>query len=367
MMRRWHRALTIGLALGVTGGLAAAAFAHGRDNDPWHGPGPKHDPSSLRSPLVLKDEAMFFVNGQLVTSNYPSAGNGTTPPTPATFAVNQMFVHYRSPKEKKHKLPIIMVHGSGLTGMSWETTPDGREGWGTYFTREGFDTYVVDFPGRGRAGFNVTPLNQAKFENNVALQPSIARTGAEGAWTAFRFGDVYPVPYPDTAFPVNSMLQFSSQGAPNAEATLSAGEATIPAAIAALLDKIGPAILMSHSQGGRLSDPAVALRPNLIKMMVHVESSCPALLPDQVTGYKSVQHVLYIHGDHVVGNPASTGQPRLDLCTAAMNTINANGGRAKLVQLPSVGLKGNTHMLMQDKNNLKVADWLIREISKRGY
>lgn len=342
--------------------LSHGAVAGGPDHH-----GSNHEASSLKRPLELRDEAMFFVNGELIKSNFPSAGSGATPPTAATFAVNQMFVHYRSPKERKHKLPIIMVHGSGLTGMSWETTPDGREGWATYFTREGFDTYVVDFPGRGRAGFNVTPLNQAKFENNVALQPSIARTGAEGAWVAFRFGDVYPVPYPDTAFPINSMLQFSSQGVPNAEATLSAGEATIPAAIAALLDKVGPAILMSHSQGGRLSDPAVALRPKLIKMMIHVESSCPALLPEQVTGYKSVPSVLYIHGDHVIGNPASTGQPRLDLCTAAMNTINANGGRAKLVQLPQVGFKGNTHMLMQDKNNLKIADWLIREIKKRGH
>lgn len=357
------------LALCVAGSpllLAQNAAAGGHDKQ-GHKHGSKHNPSSLKQPLLLRDEAMFFVNGELVTSNFPNAGNGGNPPNPSTFAVNQMFVHYRSPKVRKHKLPIIMVHGSGLTGMSWETTPDGREGWATYFTREGFDTYVVDFPGRGRAGFNVTPLNQAKFENNSALQPSIARTGAEGAWFAFRFGDVYPVPYPDTAFPIDSMLQFSSQGVPNAESTLSAGEATIPAAIAALLDKTGPAILMSHSQGGRLSDPAVALRPDLIKMMIHVESSCPALLPDQVEGYKSVPYVLYVHGDHVVGNPSPTGQPRLDLCTAAMNTINGNGGNAALVQLPDVGFKGNTHMLMQDKNNLKVADWLIRQISKKRY
>src|SRR5262249_26322330 len=62
--------------------------------------------SWLRLPLLLKDEAMFFVNGNLILSNYPSAGNGTTPPTPATFDVNQMFVHYRSPTIKLHKTPI---------------------------------------------------------------------------------------------------------------------------------------------------------------------------------------------------------------------------------------------------------------------
>jgi hypothetical protein len=87
--------------------------------------------SSIGQTMPLRDEGMFFVNGQLVLSNFPSAGSGTTPPTPATFDVNQMFVHYRLPASNKHKVPIIMVHGAGLTGMSWETTPDGREGWGT--------------------------------------------------------------------------------------------------------------------------------------------------------------------------------------------------------------------------------------------
>lgn len=226
--------IRVAVSMAVCAALGTSLFsptagAGGRGHDHDYGSWSKR--SSLKEPLALRDEAMFFVNGQLITSNFPNAGTGTTPPSPATFAVNQMFVHYRSPKERKHKLPIVMVHGSGLTGMSWETTPDGREGWATYFTREGFDTYVVDFPGRGRAGFNVTPLNQAKFENNSASQPSIARTGAENAWVAFRFGDVYPVPYADTAFPIDSMLQFSSQGVPNAESTLSAGEATIPACL----------------------------------------------------------------------------------------------------------------------------------------
>jgi hypothetical protein len=41
--------------------------------------------------------------------------------------------------------------------------------------------------------------------------------------------------------------------------------------------------------------------------------------------------------------------------------------RAKLVQLPSVGLKGDSHMLVQDTNSLRVANWLIKEIRRRGH
>jgi pimeloyl-ACP methyl ester carboxylesterase len=260
-----------------------------------------------------------------------------------------------------------MVHGAGLSGMSWETTPDGREGWATYFTRNGFDTYVVDLPGRGRAGFNVTPLNQAKVENNVALQPSLPRIGLETSWVAFRFGDAYGTPFADTAYPVGSMLEFSSQGVPHAEATLTpASEETIPAAIAALLDRSGPAILMVHSQAGRFADAVVALRPELVKMVIHLESNCAQLSAEQLRGYAAVPSVLYVHGDHIAGNPAATGQALLEQCETAMAGINANGGRATLTELPAIGLKGNSHMIMQDNNNLEVADWLIRQIRGRN-
>jgi hypothetical protein len=163
------------------------------------------------------------------------------------------------------------------------------------------------------------------------------------------------------------MLEFSSQGVPHAEATLTpVVDETIPAAIAALLDRTGPAILMVHSQAGRFADAAVALRPDHVKMMIHVESSCPQLTGNQLTGYASVSSVLYVHGDHIAGNRAATGQAWLEQCVAAMNAINANGGRATLTELPAIGLKGNSHLLMHDRNNLKVADWLIRQIRRRS-
>jgi hypothetical protein len=76
------------------------------------GDGYAADKGSLGQNLVLKDEGVFFVNEQLVLSDFPNAGSGGNPPNPATFAVNQMFVHYRIPASNKHKVPIIMVHGS---------------------------------------------------------------------------------------------------------------------------------------------------------------------------------------------------------------------------------------------------------------
>src|SRR5581483_172711 len=117
---------------------------------------------SLGGPLELSDEGVFFVGGQIVHTNFPDApAQGS--PMPGQIMINQMYVHYRIPKTVS-ALPIVMVHGSGHTGVTYETTPDGREGWATHFTRKGFPVYVVDHAGRGRSGFDPTPINRAKTE-----------------------------------------------------------------------------------------------------------------------------------------------------------------------------------------------------------
>src|SRR5712691_11993808 len=88
---------------------------------------------SLGGPLELADEGSFFVNGQLAMSSHPG-----TPVTgaaqPGHITINQMYVQFRIPKTVSGP-PIVMVHGSGHTGATYETTPDGREGWATYFAR----------------------------------------------------------------------------------------------------------------------------------------------------------------------------------------------------------------------------------------
>jgi hypothetical protein len=69
------------------------------------------------------------------------------------FMVEQVYVQYFLPKHRKGKLPLLMWHGGGLTGATYETTPDGREGWLNLFTRKGWDVYISDAVERGRAGF----------------------------------------------------------------------------------------------------------------------------------------------------------------------------------------------------------------------
>jgi len=174
---------------------------------------------SMGGTMVLKDEGIFFVNGSEIASAFPRL-----PPEPGTIVVNQMYVHYRIPANTANRPSIVLVHGGGLTGASYETTPDGREGWATYLVRKGYPVYVVDFPGRGRAGFDSTTINQAKFELNAALLPaSVNRTTAERAWVNFRFGPTYLTPFAGVQFPINSMLSFGSQGVPGTDAFLVPG------------------------------------------------------------------------------------------------------------------------------------------------
>jgi len=84
---------------------------------------------SLGGPLELQDEGVFFVNGQAAATQFPdSPATGAAPP--GNIMMDQMYVQYRIPKTVSAP-PIVMVHGSGHTGVTYETTPDGREGWAT--------------------------------------------------------------------------------------------------------------------------------------------------------------------------------------------------------------------------------------------
>src|SRR5262249_494514 len=67
-----------------------------------------------------------------------------------------MYVQYFLPQNRKGKLPLLLWHGGGLTGVTYETTPDGRDGWLNYFVRKGWDTYISDAVERGRAGWSDT-------------------------------------------------------------------------------------------------------------------------------------------------------------------------------------------------------------------
>jgi pimeloyl-ACP methyl ester carboxylesterase len=151
---------------------------------------------------------------------------------------------------------------------------------------------------------------------------------------------------------------------PFAEAMLDgSGMGTAPQALAALLDDIGPAIVVVHSLAGPFADALVGLRPALVKAVVNIEGAQSVVASDaQIAAYKGIP-VLELFGDHLDA-PVFTGQPRYQARKAVVERINRlEGGRATLVRLQDVGIKGNSHMMMQDRNNLEVADFILAWIA----
>src|SRR5436853_6622192 len=118
-------------------------------------------PSLAAEDIVLRGMGSFHVGGRIaevsgkeVRMIQRQVGGPMTKLDPnGQYMVEQMYVQYFLPKVRKGKLPLLMWHGGGLTGVTYESTPDGRDGWMNFFTRKGWDTYVSDAVERGRSGF----------------------------------------------------------------------------------------------------------------------------------------------------------------------------------------------------------------------
>jgi len=232
-----------------------------------------------RGPLALAKASYFFVGGKIDTSAEGSP------------MVGHMYVEYMIPARRSHPYPIVMVHGGSQTGTNFTGTPDGREGWAQYFVRHGYAVYVVDQVARGRAAYWAPqpygPVTPSRF--SFAEQRFIAperfkqwpqahlHTQWPGSGTA---GD--PAFDQFYASQVPSLASFPKQQELNRDA------------LVALLDKIGPAILLTHSQSGSFNWPVADARPNLIKALVAVEPSGPPVHDIENTGapdwFKDAEH-----------------------------------------------------------------------------
>lgn len=319
--------------------------------------------ASLGGPLELQDEGSFFVNGRQTQSSHPGS-SAFSAPQPGTITVNQMYVHYRIPKTVSGP-PVVMVHGSGHTGMTYETTPDGREGWATYFARRGFPVYVVDHSGRGRSGFDPTAINRTRAgESDAKALPDLQIAPRERAWYFFRIGKSYPTPFPGSQFPVEAFDQYTAQLVPNAEATLAGGGANTVQALGALLDKIGPAVVIVHSQSGAYGMDLVRVKAIKLRAFINVEGNCGPVNMAEITKMFARVPFLSVWGDNSEGAPGPNGDERRNGCLATVDAIKSVGGDARFLLLPGAGHRGNSHMLMMDKNNIAVADLLIGWITQ---
>jgi pimeloyl-ACP methyl ester carboxylesterase len=314
-------------------------------------------------PLVLKAQGSFFVGGEKVEQ---AAGELGDLGPGGHITVNQMYVRYMVPQGGDGNVPVVMLHGATLTGKSWETTPDGRMGWDEYFVRKGHAVYVPDQVGRGRSGFNQALLNDVRAGSKAGTElPIWLRFSDEGVWPNFRFGSTAGQPFSDSQFPVTAVDELSKQAVPDMfRGTTSTS--TIKA-LSELAVQLNGAVVMGHSQSGVFPLAATLLNPAVMKGLVLVEpGSCPATYTaDEIKALGTVP-ILIVFGDHRDNPTGIPGLPnwqaRFELCQALITRLKAAGGQAQMLSPAETGIHGNSHMIMQDKNNLQIADLILEWI-----
>jgi hypothetical protein len=309
------------------------------------------------TPLVLQSQGSFTVGGDSVFSDaLGSGGHGH-------IAVNQMYVQYKVPPSSR--VPVVMVHGADLSGKSYETTPDGRMGWDEYFVRKGHAVYLPDQVWRARSGFDPTVFNHLRSGTGPpSAQPSISRFSNENAWTVFRFGPTFGVPYPDEQFPVDAMEEFAKQMVPDLNAMLPEPNPTHKALSNLAVSPKG-AVLMGHSETGRAPLEAAMINAFGIRGMIVIEppGGRGTKYTDQQIATLARLPILVVFGDHLTVEPRNW-RGAFENCKSFIDRINAAKGNAKMLYPPDLGIHGNSHMIMQDKNNLQIADLILDWIDR---
>jgi pimeloyl-ACP methyl ester carboxylesterase len=317
------------------------------------------------APLTIKEQGSFFVGGEKKTVTTP--GNSAVPAQTGEITVNQMYVQYQIPMNGDRHVPVVMVHGCCLSGKTWETTPDGRMGWSEYFVRKDRSVYLADQVSRARSGFDPTAFADVRSGKTPPAQmPGILSASHEIGWTVFRFGPKFGEVFPDEQFPMQAIDEFYKQMIPDLNSTLPQNPNPTWTQMAALGVKLRGAVLMGHSESGFFPEQAALIDPKGIKGIVSIEMPC-------VTDFGAAQlatlakiPTLLMFGDHlgdVSGGPANWAQS-FESCKTFADQVNKAGGDATLMHLPALGIKGNSHMLMQDKNSDRLADLVIDWIDK---
>jgi pimeloyl-ACP methyl ester carboxylesterase len=329
---------------------------------------PAQAASQKAGPLTIDSQGSFFVGGE-VKSAPPSAAAGPSAAR-ADITVNQMYVQYQIPLQAGKHAPVVMVHGCCLSAKTWETTPDGRMGWNEYFLRKGRAVYLADQVSRGRSGFDSSVISAVKAGTAPPSSlPNIIAASHQVAWTVFRFGPSYPKAFEDEQFPVAAAAELYKQMIPDLNALLPNPNPTWTN-MAALAKQLKGAVLMGHSESGFFPQQAALIDPSGVRGMISIEQPCADLTQEQIKTLARIP-TLVMFGDHLgdVAPGIVNWKTTYEGCNSYVEKVKAAGGDITMMWLPAMGIKGNSHMLMQDKNNLQLADlilsWLDKHVDNR--
>ncbi len=351
-------------------------------------------------PLNLARDGFFYIGGKTVKIDGK------------TFIAGQMYVEYRIPAKQTHPYPIIFVHGGTRSGANWTGTSDGREGWAQYFARRGYAVYVVDQPGRGRSAYVPEVYGPPRFANAESAQQRYLQQSKYKLWPQAHLHTQWPgtgeIEDPASHQIIGSFLP---------EIAFPKSVAFTNEAMVQLLDKIGPSIMLVHSQGGPMGWLAAEARPDLVRAIVAVEPNGPpgrtvrfvgapewfkdgpvelpyGLTPLPITfspPIKSPDDLKWVReakpdsSDLVtcwMQEEPARQLPNLQRMPIALITaeasyhaaydhcivkfLNQAGVKPTWIKLADLGIKGNSHNMMQEKNSNEIAavihQWLEKTL-----
>jgi pimeloyl-ACP methyl ester carboxylesterase len=355
----------------------------------------------IRPPLEIALEGYQFAGGKYSTVKDARVMGG------------QIYAEFQIPARRKHPYPIVFIHGGAQTGTNFTGTPDGREGWAQFFLRQGYAVYVVDQAGRGRSAYLDSVYGPQATQNVDFVLHRFTAIENYNQWPQAHLHTQWPGkgtpgdPFFDQFFAsqVQAMVSYSLQQQFSSEGIL------------ALLEKIGPAILLTHSQSGAIGWPVADARPDRVKAIVAVEPSGPPFYNvDNVPGPELFRDAAdqqrpwgIAAGPLTYSPPAATASdlamvrqdqadapdvsrcwmqksparqlPNLQKVPILVVTSEASyhaaydhctvkyleqaGVNVTWIKLAEIGIHGNGHMMMLEKNNLEIAAVMSRWMDKK--
>lgn len=327
--------------------------------------------NSDSAPLLIAEQGSFAVGGSVIRNRGEFDPIALTSEG-QTLHGDHAYVFFQRPVNER-TYPLVMWHGFGQFSKTWESTPDGREGYQTLFLRKGYGVYLINQPRRGNAAKGTQPGDYKA-------------TPDEQRWfNTFRVGN-WPDYFPNVQFPTDeaSLEQYFRQMVPDTgpiDINVNAD------AVEALFNKIGNGILVTHSHSGGMGWQAAIQSPN-IKAIVSYEPGSNFVFPEgeapelkqssrgplsavavPLEDFKKLTRIPIViyYGDNIPETPSEfPGQDgwrvRLEMANEWADTVNRHGGDATVVHLPDKGIYGNTHFPFSDLNSKEIAtlmaDWL---------
>jgi pimeloyl-ACP methyl ester carboxylesterase len=333
----------------------------------------KNEPGKT-SPIVLEKFGNFYISGKIVDS--PKSGCPFCGRTKERTIIGKAYVEYFIPHGKMDKPPIVLLPGGALPSTIYLTTPDGREGWASFFLRRGYSVYLMDPPGVGRSGFYPDEVNKVMVAEAPVSEAPAPPPGhppgrrptpfmywPDSQWVFWGQGPEPEIAHPGGQFPSgeDAFYHWLANLIPRGP---NGGHNATRDALIALLDKIGPAIVIGHSMNGRKAFDAAIMRPGVFKALVVVE---PAGAP--TNGLESLAKVpiFQVMGARVVPPPRNPILDKFEKEEAALKKkMEEMGGHFERLLLSDVGICGNSHMMMMEKNSDQIAEVILEWINKNA-